>query len=100
MFAGICLNNYILIILPIYYMNSGKNNLFLCFYGLCKAKTYLKKMCDRVKIAFITRKLPLLCENFILGLMPSLKTSWMPFSVLPCGRSFSVIRVGYLSEKR
>ena len=39
MFAGICLNNYILIILPIYYMNSGKNNLFLCFYGLCKAKT-------------------------------------------------------------
>lgn len=35
--------NYILIILPIYYMNSGKNNLFLCFYGLCKAKTYLKK---------------------------------------------------------
>lgn len=53
MFAGICLNNYILIILPIYYMNSGKNNLFLCFYGLCKAKTYLKKMCDRVKIALI-----------------------------------------------
>lgn len=43
MFAGICLNNYISIILPIYYINSGKNNLFLCFYDLCKAKTYLKK---------------------------------------------------------
>lgn len=43
MFAGICLNNYILIILPIYYMNSGKNNLFLCSCDLCKAKMYLKK---------------------------------------------------------
>lgn len=44
MFAGICLNNYILIILPIYYMNSGKNNLFLCSCDLCKAKTYLKNV--------------------------------------------------------
>lgn len=37
--------------------------------------------------------MPLLCENFILGLTPSLKTSGMPFSVLPCGRSLSVIRL-------
>lgn len=44
MFAGICLNNYILILLPIYYMNSGKNNLFLWFCDLCKAKTYLKNV--------------------------------------------------------
>ena len=35
----------------------------------------------------------LLRENFILGLTPSLKTSGMPFSVLPCERSFSVIRL-------
>ncbi len=40
MFAGICFNNYIIIILTIYYMNSGKNNLFLRFCDLCKAKTY------------------------------------------------------------
>lgn len=53
MFVGICLNNYILIIIPIYYMNSGKNNLFLCFCDLCK-ENVSKKMCDRVKIAFIT----------------------------------------------
>ena len=46
-----------------------------------------------MKIAFITWKLPLLGENFILGLTPSLKTSGMPFFVLPCGRSFSVIRL-------
>lgn len=43
MFAGICLNNYILILLPIYYMNSGKNNLFLWFCDLCKAKNVSKK---------------------------------------------------------
>lgn len=42
----------------------------------------------------------LLRENFILGLTPSLKTSGMPFSVLPCGCSLSVIRAGCLSEKR
>ena len=70
------------------------------FLRFVQGENVSKKMCDRVKIAFITRKLPLLCENFILGLMPSLKTSGMPFSVLPCGRSLSVIRADYLSEKR
>lgn len=99
MFVGICLNNYILIIIPIYYMNSGKNNLFLCFCDLCK-ENVSKKMCDRVKIAFITWKFPLLGENFILGLTPSLKTSGMPFFVLSRGSSLSVIRAVYLSEKR
>lgn len=93
MFAGICFNNYIIIILTIYYMNSGKNNLFLRFCDLCKAKTYQTE-------CVIVWKLLLLSENFILGLTPSLKTSGMPFSVLPCGRSLRVIRAGYLSEKR
>lgn len=56
-------------------------------------------MCDRVKIAFITWKLLLLGENFILGLTPSLKNSGMPFSILPCGRSFSVIRAKSVGKK-
>lgn len=80
MFAEICFNNYILIILPIYYMNSGKNNLFLCFLRFVQGENVSERMCDRVKIAFITWKLLLLRENFILGLTPSLKTRGCPFS--------------------
>lgn len=53
MFAGICLNNYILILLPIYYMNSGKNNLFFVVLRFVQAENVSKRMCDRVKIAFI-----------------------------------------------
>lgn len=68
MFAGICLSNYILIILPIYYMNSGKNNLFLRFLRFVQGENVSKRMCDRVKIAFIVWKMLLLRENFILGL--------------------------------
>lgn len=43
MFAGICLNNYILIILPIYYMNSGKNNLFLWFLRFVQGENVSEK---------------------------------------------------------
>lgn len=74
-------------------MNFGKNNLFLWFLRFLEGENVSKRMCDRVKML-------LLRENFILGLTPSLKTSGIPFSVLPCGRSLSVIRAVYLSEKR
>lgn len=57
MFAGICLNNYILIILPIYYMNSGKNNLLLWFLRFMQGENVSKIMCDRVKIAFYCVKI-------------------------------------------
>ena len=43
MFAGICLNNYILIILLIFYINSGKNNLFLCFLRFVQGENVSKK---------------------------------------------------------
>lgn len=43
MFAGICLNNYILILLPIYYMNSGKNNLFLWFLRFVQGENVSEK---------------------------------------------------------
>lgn len=35
-------------------MNSGKNNLFLWFLRFVQGENVSKKMCDRVKIAFIT----------------------------------------------
>ena len=61
--------------------------IFFCvFFAICARKTCLKQ-------DVIVWKLLLLRENFILGLTPSLKTSGMPFFILPCGRSLSVIRL-------
>ena len=53
-----CLSEFALTIIyfnnfPIYYMNSGENILFLFFLRFVHGKNVSKRLCDRVKIAFI-----------------------------------------------